>query len=117
MTRTHPLAATLTVAAALAAAAPAFAGAQAIWGGDEKVTVTVHYSDADLRNPAGAMRLAERIRLAARRVCGGDDPVVAVGVRFPACQHRAIDRALATIDAPLLADALGRPGNPALATR
>jgi UrcA family protein len=109
----------LALAAALTAtaASPAFAAPLAIWGDDEKVAAKVAYEDADLRTTAGAAHIAFRIRTAARQVCGGDNPVVASGVRFQHCQHKAIDQAVATLEAPLVADALGRSPATKLAGR
>jgi UrcA family protein len=57
---------------------------------------------------AGAKALALRIRVAAAQVCGGEDPVVRLGDGFYRCQEASIGRAVATLDSPLLADALGR---------
>jgi UrcA family protein len=116
MTRTHMTASAVAFAAALAAAAPAFAAPLAIWGDDEKVTAKVTYNDAELRSTEGAAKLAFRIRMAARQVCGGDNPVVMTGAHFLRCQHKAIDQAVASLNAPLVADALGRAPS-TLATR
>jgi UrcA family protein len=116
-TLTHRAACVTALAGALAVAAPAVSAPLTFCDSDEQVTVVVHYVDADLRSPKAAARLANRVRSAARRVCGGDDPVVATGVNFAACQDQAIDRALATLDAPLLVDALGRGPNATVAHR
>jgi UrcA family protein len=106
MTRTRMSALALAVALTAAAVSPAVAAP--IWGDDEKVVAKVAYKDAELRTTAGAARIASRIRTAARQVCGGDNPVIASGTRFQHCQHKAIDQAIATLDAPLVANALGR---------
>jgi UrcA family protein len=108
MTRTQITASALAFAVALAAAAPALAAPLAVSGDDEKVAVTVRYDDAELRSTDGAAKLAFRIRMAARQVCSGGSPLVAIGAHFQSCQHKAIDRAVATLGAPLVADALGR---------
>jgi UrcA family protein len=94
--------------AAFAAATPAFSAPLSVWGDDERITAKVSYDTADLRSADGAARIAFRIRIAARQVCGGGNPLVASGARFQHCQHQSIDQALATLNAPLVADALGR---------
>jgi UrcA family protein len=71
--------------------------------------VTIRASAADLGSPSGAKALAERVRIAAGKVCGADDALARGGADFPACRQAAIDRALTGVDAPLLAAALGRP--------
>jgi UrcA family protein len=103
--------------AAVVAASPVLSAPLSVWNDDEKVAVKVAYQDAELRSPAGAARLAFRIRTAARQACGGDNLLVTTGFRFLRCQHRAIDQALATLDAPLVADALGRAPATAVANR
>jgi UrcA family protein len=116
MTRMQ-ITASIVALAALVCAAPAFAEPLKVSDADEKVSVVVHYSDADLHSISGAARMAARIRSAARQVCGGDDPVMTLSNSFPACEHRAVDRALASLDAPLVADALGRAPRSAVAAR
>ena len=117
MTRTQTTASILVFAAALAAGAPAFAGPLSVRSDDETTSVTVRYDDTETRTAEGASKLAFRIRMAARKVCGGDNPVVVSGSGFQHCQHRAIDRALASLGAPLVADALGRAPTSAVAAR
>lgn len=107
----------LIAAAALSVATPALATPLSIWGDDEVNVVRVAYRPDDLHTAAGAAKLAYRIRLAAGRVCGGDAPLVAGSSHFQRCRGRAIDRALAALNAPLVADALGRAPAPALAGR
>jgi UrcA family protein len=64
---------------------------------------------ADLRSPDGAKEVALRVRVAAEAVCGGDsDPVLRSGDGFGRCREAAIDRAVGGLDAPMLAEALGR---------
>ncbi len=104
-------------AIAVIAGAPASAAPLPVWDDDATVSVTVHYQRAELGTQAGAARLAQRIRLAAREVCGGGDPLARMQFNFDACRRHAIDRAIATLDAPLLADALGRVPAAALAAR
>ena len=117
MTRTQLTTAALAAAAVFSAAPATFAAPLAIGGGGEKVIAKVRYDDEDLRTAQSAARLALRIRIAARQVCGGDNPVVASGSHFQSCQHKAIDQALASLNAPLVADALGRAPANTLATR
>jgi len=82
----------------------------------EPVAVRVAYSTAELARPDGAAAVAARIRIAARKACGGDDPVVASGSGFQACQQRTVERAARDLGAPLVAEALGR-GHTVLAGR
>jgi UrcA family protein len=72
--------------------------------------VRIKVTNADLYTPAGAQKLAWRIRLAASTVCGRDLPVA-----FDQCRHVAMQHAIAGVDAPLLAQALGLRENTALA--
>jgi UrcA family protein len=110
----------LAVAAAVCGATAAFAAAAplCVWADDQKVSVVVHYQDAELRTPAGAAKLAHRIRSAAFKVCGGaDDPIILTSSDYQRCERQAVDRSVATLGAPLVADALGRPFATALAGR
>jgi UrcA family protein len=100
------------VAAALAATGPAFAAPVSVWSEDEQVYAKVTYADSELRSAKGAADVARRIRSAARRVCGGEDSVLlAMSRRFQTCQRDVIDRAVRRLDAPLVAEALGRGTN------
>jgi UrcA family protein len=118
MTRRQSTASLLTVAVAIAAVStPALATPLCVWANDERVSVIVHYQDAELQTPAGAAKLASRVRSAAFKVCGGSDPLIFMGAGFGRCQRTAIDRAVATLNAPLVADALGRETGAALAKR
>jgi UrcA family protein len=96
------------LAAALAVTGPAFAAPVSVWSDDEKVSAKVTYAGSELRSAKGASDLARRIRLAARQVCGGNNVLVATGRRFQTCQRDVIDRAVRSLDAPLVAEALGR---------
>jgi UrcA family protein len=98
----------LTVGAFLAAA-PASAASVYMYGESGRNAVTLKYADSDIRTVQGAKALALRVRVAAAQVCGGDElPIVRTGDQFTWCRDAAINRAIAGIDAPLLADALGR---------
>jgi UrcA family protein len=72
--------------------------------------VRIKVTDADLYTPSGAQKLAVRIRVAASTVCGRDLPVA-----YDQCRHVAMQHAIAGVDAPLLAQALGLGENRTLA--
>jgi UrcA family protein len=105
----HLLAGALTLSAALALGVPSCAGSLAMPGDEERNVIRLKYAEADLQTVRGAKALALRLRVAAAEVCGGESPLVRTGGQFPRCREAAIDRAIATLNAPLLADALGRP--------
>jgi UrcA family protein len=70
--------------------------------------ITVKATDADLHTPAGVQALAFHIRLAATKVCGGDNPLARQDADFQSCRQAAMARAVGRLDAPMLAAALGR---------
>lgn len=70
---------------------------------------TVRYDDLDTSSPTGARRLAFRIRVAARVVCGGNDPVIVTGVGFDDCVNHSVARAAAQLGNPLVDAALRLP--------
>jgi UrcA family protein len=72
----------------------------------EVVSRTVPVSDLDLHTQAGAKIAAQRIWVAAAYVCGGDTWPLAFD--YFACRADAIDRAAASLNAPLVSAALGR---------
>lgn len=100
--------AALVLVAAMTAAGSAFAAPLTVSGDNELVTAKVTYVDADLRDPRGSRMLAFRIRQAASDVCGGDSTLVRIGAQFQRCRDGAVDRALNTLSAPMVAQALGR---------
>jgi UrcA family protein len=100
--------------AAAALAAPALADPNG-FGDTQRVSRTVHLADVDLHTTDGAKVAAWRIRNAAADVCGGDWRSTAFD--FNACRNQAIDRALASLDAPLVSAALGRSTQTDLAAR
>lgn len=104
----HLLAGALTLSAALALGAPANAGSPAVAGDEQRNVIRLKYAEADLQTVRGAKALALRLRVAAAEVCGGESPLVRTGGQFARCREATIDRAIATLNAPLLADALGR---------
>jgi len=99
----------LALGAGLAAGAPANAASVYMYGESGRNMVTLKYTDSDIHTVSGAKALALRVRVAAARVCGGDDlPIVRTGDQFMWCRDAAINRAIASLDAPLLVEALGR---------
>ena len=94
--------AALAIGSSASAQGPAF-------GGNEKASVKIRYSDADIHSADGARRLALRIRVAADRVCGGGEVVAYSADSLKECRRGAIDRALSSLQAPMVAEALGRP--------
>ena len=85
--------------AASAQAAPRHAASE-----PEIVSERVSLADLDLNRQAGAAAALSRIRGAARRVCG-DEPsrwaTTAVAL-YHGCRRDAVDRAVATLDHPLV---------------
>jgi len=99
--------------AAGALSSTAFAGG---FGEVQTFSRTVHLSDVDLRTPEGAKVAARRIKNAAEWVCGEDHgPIFAED--YSTCRNDAIDRALASLNAPMVSAALGRSVSPTLAAR
>lgn len=84
--------------------------------GNDQIVRKIAYGDADLHTEAGAASLAHRVRTAADYVCGGGDILVRQSASFERCRHAAIDRAIARLNAPMVARALGHPAS-ALANR
>jgi UrcA family protein len=77
----------------------------------------VHYRIAELHDAKGAKNLALRIKNAADYVCGGDDIVVRwYDGDFIPCREQAIDRALATLNAPMVSAALRRTSGAGLSS-
>ena len=100
--------AVFTVFAVLTCALPAAAEPLKVRGEAEIMSATVRYSGAEAQTAAGATTVAFRIRKAASLVCGGESPLVRSSPRFLTCRQAVIDRALRGLDAPLIANALGR---------
>jgi UrcA family protein len=96
------------LAGALALATPAAARPLDVWVDNQDARQTVAYTDAERRSERGARAIALRIRVAADRACGGEDPVMRTGDGFQACKKAAIDRALEELDAPLVTQAMAR---------
>jgi UrcA family protein len=86
-----------------AAAAPAEIVIQGQPGSDVQVrTEKVTYGDLNLEAPAGAKALLLRIRGAAWRVCGQDNPRALGEPTAAKCEKDAMSRAVADVDRPLV---------------
>jgi len=73
--------------------------------------IAVRYADLDISRPAGAEVLIDRIRLAARSVCGTQADLRDIA-RFrtqAACQHEAMETAIRSVNSPLVAKLYGKP--------
>jgi UrcA family protein len=108
------------LSAAMAIVAPANAGGFAVRGKNADNVIKLQFTEADLNSVQGAKVLAGRIRLSADSVCRAEARLVPV--RGPGelmeCREWAIVRAVKDLNAPLVADALGRSARlPALAIR
>lgn len=72
--------------------------------GDDLPKQTVSYADLDLSHKAGAERLYTRIKSAAREVCEPQQTrVLTAGPQYQRCVNEAIGRAIADVNAPVLA--------------
>ncbi len=109
----------LTTSAAAFCAALSLAGAAAAApaSGADTLTHAVRYTPASLNTTAGAKDFAQRLKNAAYDVCGGEARISHISDSFARCREAAIDRALAGVNAPLVAQALGRAPSTALAER
>jgi UrcA family protein len=114
---TYKLSCTALVLCAAAFAVPALAGSPVSNFDPSQPSVAIRYSEADLATPAGARALASRIKDAAILVCGGDSVVDRQAVGYDDCREAAIDAALSSVKAPMVAEALGRHGLTSLAAR
>ena len=101
----------------LAAAAFAPAASANPVSSDDRIVQVVQVGDLDLHTQAGAKTAARRIHQAADSVCGGENLLWRQASDFQSCRIQAIDRTLATIDAPLVSAALGRPTPTGMASR
>jgi UrcA family protein len=95
----------VTILAAAAIVGTAHAATIQAGPGD---AIIIKATDADLHTPAGAQSLAFHIRLAANKVCGGDNALARQDADFQSCRRAAIARAVGRLDAPMLAAALGQ---------
>ncbi|MGH6963911.1 MAG: UrcA family protein [Phenylobacterium sp.] len=80
------------------------AGAQAEPYAGDTVSVRVPLNDLNLNHEPGARMALYRIRKAAGYVCGGDpgSPLLKLSALYRACQQDSIDRAVATLDHPMV---------------
>lgn len=89
-------------------AAPAAAGP-----GDEARTLRVSYADLNLRSDAGARTMMTRIKSASYRVCGVHRGHVSVNAWLEQdCRKKAVSKAVADLDAPLVTALLSGPRAP-----
>jgi UrcA family protein len=107
----------ICLAACTTAAFTSIAAADTSDSSAQVVSQVVHVGDLDLQTQDGAKRAAFRIRVAATNVCGGQSSIFRESWDFDTCRNHAIDRALATLQAPLVSAALGRPTPVGLASR
>jgi|SRR5215469_1117507 len=105
----------VSLALCVAGGLAAVAVAQPARGGIEVFSRTVPLGDLNLQTQAGAKVAAQRIRMAADYVCGGDTWPPNVG--FYNCKEDAIDRAAASLNAPLVSARLGRTTSTGFASR
>ncbi|MDB5448698.1 MAG: hypothetical protein JWQ97_4015 [Phenylobacterium sp.] len=98
---------TSVIATALALSATAAVAAPP----PEQASVVVRTSDLDLRSDAGAGIALQRIRAAARAVCGEEPDLRQLGRQalIRACVRGAVDRTVASAHSPRLAALNGVP--------
>jgi UrcA family protein len=95
------LAAALATSAAAAPAAPA----------GDRVSIAVRVADLDIQSDAGARIALQRIRKAAREICG-EEPDIRDLARQPlvkACMRDTVNAAVASADSPALTTLAGTP--------
>ena len=94
--------------AAVAGAAQAQTAGPFAYGPDTANHQTVRFHDLDVSTPAGAQRLAFRLRVAARELCGGKYTAIAqTGMAFDPCVRQTVEDAAARLGNPLVTAALG----------
>jgi len=97
----------IALSAALAMGAAASASDLAVNGQNEGV-IKLHYAEADLHSVQGAKAMSRRIREAADEACSAVAPFAANAGVESDCRAAAIDRAVKDLNAPMVADAIGR---------
>lgn len=100
----------LLACAALTAAVLAIPSSAAKLG--QAPQVTVSYADLNLTRTEGANALLDRLRTAARRVCGhgvGDVKTLRDMSRYRDCYATTMDKAVAQVDDIMVATAYGKP--------
>jgi UrcA family protein len=101
----------------LAAAAFASTSAADPTQSGDGLSRVVQVGGLDLHTQAGAKIAARRIHQAADYVCGGDSLLWRQASTFQDCRNDAIDRALASLKAPMVSAALGRQTPTGMASR
>src|SRR5271154_4745187 len=91
--------------AAIAGAAQAQSAGPFSYGADNSSRQLVRYSDLDLSTPAGAQRMAFRMKVTARDLCG-DSPITRIGTGFDACVKSAVEEAAIRLNQPMVTAAL-----------
>lgn len=81
--------------------------------------IAVHYGDLNLNRPEGAHAFIARLQVAASQVCGGrpDSRVLERKTPYQTCMKLTMDRAVAGVSAPLVADLYGAPRTSVIAAR
>jgi UrcA family protein len=94
---------TLTALTAALALGLSASGQSAAAQNTETVSVKVSYADLNLSTEAGAKVMLQRIRSAAKKICGdgSDDPVAFIYQTLP-CAKATTDRAVAKFGNPIV---------------
>src|SRR5215467_8264036 len=77
-------------------------GSAQVLAGEPAKSIRVSYADLDLSTQAGATTLFNRIRGAARQVCGDEGTTYTDHVIWQGCIKRAVGDAVATVNNPRL---------------
>jgi UrcA family protein len=105
----------ISILTGLALLAPLSAAAIPAHASDiQQVSTTVHLGDLDLSTSDGAQAAMSRIRRAAREDCGPDPDVREFDSRrqYNQCVDQAVDRAVASLDMPMVTAASARNERP-----
>lgn len=75
----------------------------------DQVSIKVHVGDLDLSTSEGAKAALSRIHKAAQQICGPDQDLKDLNSRsqFDQCVSQAVDRAVASLDRPMVTAANG----------
>jgi len=98
----------VALSATLAMVASANAEGLPAQGQDQGAAIKLQYAQADLHSTQGAQALARRIRDAADQACSAEAPFADALVVESKCREATINRVIRDLNAPLVADALGR---------
>jgi UrcA family protein len=79
---------------------------------DHPPSVNVAYGDLNLQSQAGAKAMLSRLEGAATDVCGGEPDIHLLDRQaiYQRCRAEAVDRAVRTMDAPLVTAMAGQSG-------